>query len=799
MVWLPALEFTMPSFALRAGGFAFLCTAGGCGGSSSVRNQAPFRGDASTSIDSSVNAFGACFPGDAAVMPPALETDAAAAAGPYRWTSVTITAGGFVSGVVFSPAQRDLVYARTDIGGAYRYDATAGRWIPLLDWIGRDHSDWMGVESIAPDPLDPRKVYIAAGTYVTSGNGVILRSSDQGQTFQIGKPQIPMGGNNDGRSVGERLAIDPNRTSTLYFGSRTTGLWRSTDAAMTLTQVTSLPGLVSAGSGATAAAATTPNGVGIPFVLFDPTTCASGAQTTAYAAVAVPGASLYRSTDGGDTWAAVPGEPTGLLPSHAAISATGMLYVTYGGGTGINGDGPNNVTNGAVYRLDTRRGTWTNVTPVAPGTPPFGYAGVSVDATHPGSVVVSTIDRWGTDDVFRSTDSGATWSAVGIPKAMHDVSAAPWVTFHQASPNYTGWMGDVEIDPFRPDRILHITGQGIWASDDFTAVDSNQPTHWDFRSQGIEETAVLDLASPPSGPHLLSAVGDIGGFRHDDLGVSPAGGMSDNPRFASTDSIDYAEQNPNLVARVGRGGARTSPHGAYSTDGGTTWLPFPTTLPIANGSAGSIAISADGSTFVWDPPASTAAASPGGPRYSHDSGRTWTPSTGIGAVRPVIADRVNSMKFYAFDGAAGAVLASTDQAATFSQTAARVPGGGSGQLRATPGIEGDLWLVANGGLYHSTDGATTFAVVSTASGVFALGLGMAQPGQAYPALYLGGIVNQVDGIFRSDDQGASFTRIDDDRHRFGTATVIVGDPRVYGRVYIGTNGRGIFYGDLTSP
>ena len=79
-----------------------------------------------------------------------------------------------------------------------------------------------------------------------------------------------------------------------------------------------------------------------------------------------------------------------------------------------------------------------------------------------------------------------------------------------------------------------------------------------------------------------------------------------------------------------------------------------------------------------------------------------------------------------------------------------------------------------------------------------MGFGLAAPGGAYPAIYVVGTIGGVYGIFRSDDQAATWTRINDDRHQFGLLSVITGDPRIYGRVYLGTSGRGIKFGDVAS-
>ena len=149
----------------------------------------------------------------------------------YQWHNVAIGGGGFVSGLVFHPAEPGLLYARTDIGGAYRWSAADRRWQPLMDWMGVDDQGRFGVESLALDPSDPDRVYLAVGTYLheRGQTGAILRSRDRGVSFERTSLPFKLGGNEQGRGNGERLAVDPNDGRVLFFGSRGKGLWRSQD------------------------------------------------------------------------------------------------------------------------------------------------------------------------------------------------------------------------------------------------------------------------------------------------------------------------------------------------------------------------------------------------------------------------------------------------------------------------------------------------------------------------------------------------------------------------------------------
>ena len=131
-----------------------------------------------------------------------------------------------------------------------------------------------------------------------------------------------------------------------------------------------------------------------------------------------------------------------------------------------------------------------------------------------------------------------------------------------------------------------------------------------------------------------------------------------------------------------------------------------------------------------------------------------------------------------------------------TRNAIRIEGGsGWDRLYTTPGKEGDIWLTALNGLYHSTDTGKTFTRMEGVTELRGFGFGKAAPGSSDPALYLVGVANGQRGILRSDDWARTWTRVNDDQHQFGLIGQITGDPKLYGRVYVGTFGRGILYGD----
>lgn len=701
---------------------------------------------------------------------------------PYKWANVKVGAGGYAPNIVFSLIERDLAYLRTDMGGTYRWDAALRKWVPLQD--DNATSSYMGIESIAPDPVDPDVVYMAAG--MSAGQpAAIMRSGDRGATWRIVPVPFAMGGNEPGRGLGERLAVDPNDPRRLFFGSRHDGLWQSDDAGMTWTKVATFPhpGLGKPARG-------TSHG-GVSFVAIDANSGRAGkGSRRIWVGIADPNLpALYRSEDGGTTW--VPVATPKLLAAKAAIDARGILWVGYSSGIG-----PSDARTGAVWRYEPG-GAGRDVTPpawLASGSE-GGFLGVAVARSVDGIAAVTTIDRYRAgDSLWITRDDGRTWDDVG-GRSRRDVSATPFLGHEGRGADFGHWISGLAIDPFDPARVAYTTGATVYSTD---GLRSKGVVNWAPWTDGIEQTAIITLISPTRGPRLVSGFGDLAGFVHDDLRTSPRPSFV-NPYLSNTNTLDYAGLAPNVIVRSGSLYADRPREAslALSNDGGRSWRPLqvpavgqPPTRDDLIGEA-AVTVSADGRTIV----AATVL-----PQVTRNEGRTWQPVRGLPGRTRAVADKVDPRTFYAVDVANGRLLVSRDAAASFEPVAGAGlpaelrPAGRQGReaqsaLLVTPVRSRELWLQAGSALYHSVNGGGSFVRANGALAVELFGLGK-------DAVFAVGTFGTTRGIWRSTDDGRSWVRIDDDAHRWGGRyRVISGDPQRTGRVYLGTDGRGLFYGD----
>jgi xyloglucan-specific exo-beta-1,4-glucanase len=672
--------------------------------------------------------------------------------------------GGFVTGVITHKTSGDI-YCRTDVGGAYRWDAANSKWIQLLDWISESQSGYSGVESIALDPQNANNIYMLCGLdYSNGGATAILKSTDKGNTFTVivVTSKFKAHGNGMGRSNGERLAVDPNNSNILFCGTRRNGLWKSIDGGLTWNL---------AWNGVT----TTLNDNGICFVVFNPSgSIVSGATQAIYIGISrIGSANIYKSTNGGSTFTAI-SATTAYMPHRAALAGTTM-YVAHS-----DSAGPWNTSNtGRIYKLNTSTGTWTNVTPNANN---YSYGGISVDPSNVNRVVASTINMysnnqygttWG-DFVYLSTNGGSTWTLKNGNNSTLNKNGIGWVN------GQLHWAGCIEFTPGNTAEARAVSGNGVFTCSN---IDATNPS-WKFDVKDLEETGLTDGISIPGGP-VLSTFGDVTGFVHNSMTSYPA--QTHLPADGSNWSIACATANTNKIVRVG------SSKIFYSINQGATW----TATSTNKGSMGKVAISADGGNILHCPDQSSIT------WYTTNNGGSWTSVSGVSVSNAIpVADQVNSNYFYIHNLSSGQMFVSSNKGVSFS--AAGNPGATSTPwvqtyIRTVPGYEGHIWVPRIGnGLKYSTDHGATYTTVSNVTYCSAVGIGKTDVSATYPTVFIWGTVGGVRGLFMSTDKGGNWSRINDNAHQFGGTTIIFGDLNVFGRVYMaGNSGRGMIYWDKT--
>ena len=734
--------------------------------------------------------------GSSAAPDPAREVERGNLDLAYQWSQGRIGGAGWVTGLATSSGGGGRIYARTDVGGAYRWYGDSQEWKQMIraDRVpGALGSDYV-VESIAVSHSDPDTVYLATGDDAPPGNGELSRtgwilvSRDGGASWVRSRRPFHISGNGAFRQRSERLAVSPTDPNLVLFGSRREGLWRSSDGGLNWEQVpeSEVPAGVQRSEEASP---------GISFVSFDP-------EDASVAYAGVSGDSVYRSSNGGQSWTSVGPQLAEEFGAFEGTVVDGLLFVSMNGLDGA--------AVGSLQRYDPERGRWSDITPESDRT----EWSVAVQPTQPDHLIA--MDSSGSNgSVWRSTNGGRTWTQPEISTRSPDIG---WI---DASDIFT-WLsvGRVLFDPVDPDQIWFAEGMGVWTA---RSVFSGDQLELVVTSRGIEESIVSDLlAVGTSSP--VSAIADRQGFLHENLDQYPRLPLVDDT-FAGGTDVDYSGGDPTVVAWVGAEYQRywddkRESRGAISRDGGASFSRFENLSPQQFG--GNIAVSAgDADNLVWQPSYYLSAweytDKPKSTFVTTDGGINWTELPDVGGYRryhrlmwwftrtALAADRFEPHTFYLYDDEQH-FLRSTDGGMNWEERPFSPPCTEAnechifGEIAGSPTEPGELWASAGtAGLFHSGDaGATPWIRSPGIESVVAYGFGAAveQSGPAVIYLYGRQTGDQANGYFRSIDDGLTWELIG--RHPLGNylnVTSITGDLRIPGRVYVGTSGGGFLYGD----
>jgi len=379
------------------------------------------------------------------------------------------------------------------VGAARSADSTSPRPAATVQTVGRwsvPSGPSSGAGSVVVDPQNSANVYAVGG-------GRVFRSTNGGRSWTGGlqlDPRIDV------------LAVDPQRPSILYAGAGA-GVFKSVDAGRSW---------VPSGLGQTPRQPGGPKGEGNVFSLVvDPTD-----SSVVYAVAGTAAASfskVNKSVDGGRTWRTLPASPRPVSALTIDPANPQVLFAAVEGAwTDRKGHSSIAMTSdgGATWRTVLSHDGYLWAIAVDPASPATVYAvgdagvlvsaddgrtwrsagtapadnlgALAVDPRDPGTLYVSAWKK----GVFRTTDGGRTWSALGAT-----LSGPP-----------------ITVDPQTPSTLyLGTTSDGI-----VKTVDGGKT--WRPADSGIAASEVLSTATDPRVARIVYAGTYRGLFRSGDRG-----------------------------------------------------------------------------------------------------------------------------------------------------------------------------------------------------------------------------------------------------------------------------------------
>lgn len=758
---------------------------------------------------------------------------------PYIYRNAPIPGGGYVTGFLYHPKVPGILYCRTDIGGAYRYEPLHGCWKSLIDHVtGEDIAETFPI-ALAVDPEDDQRLYIMSGI-TERGFGVLSISYDRGQHFTYRTIPTPVHGNLSGRGTGYRLVVDPTDSNTLYFASQLGGLWKTTDLGESWQHLPLAEDYTT-------------------FIWVSPDAQTLVAGTAGYTTRpddSLRGHSLYVSYDAGATFEPLPmpenvivsdSKMNGLVASrydydgkylYVTMNSTGRWnYIVPLGYSCDTGD----VIGGRVVRYCFENGKITHfedITPEGDSWLNYGFGGICSCPALPGLLACTTLcrEKERPEAVYISRDRGNTWqiSLEGLETGGIHFRTSYMKPQFNGGVSLLHWLSDVKIDPFDPNRLWFNSGTGVFTTE---ALLSNAPAYHD-QCDGIEETVHLNVYGPVSGEvQLVDIVGDLGGFAFRDLNVPCDNSFADGDgnRYITCINADLSDTNSDLAVITARGNWKGKTKGGLirTEDNFRSFrrLPMPFYLggkiqeqlrfiEQPNVNAGWVAMSPDGQNIVWSI-ADIIRLPVGLVIVSRDGGETFEqvrifdlqgkPVT-EGCMK-VFSDRVRSDLFYGF-GDLGQTYISTDGGKTYYQKPSSLPQADFGlidcanktEVRGSAGESGLFYMaLGSEGLWKyrydpNTDTVTCTRLTAEADTCLRAGLGVGRHGGDYvsepKAIYLCGRIGGEYGFYRTCDEGETFLRLNRADQMFGDINSIDGDKRVFGRFFLATGSRGVLYGEM---
>jgi hypothetical protein len=626
---------------------------------------------------------------------------------------------GRATSLAINPTNPLIMYLGTAAGGVWETTDGGNTWAATTDTQAS-----LAIGAMAIDPNTPTTIYAGTGEADYSvddyyGQG-LLKSTDGGNTWTLISAPFVSGGS---AAPFAQIAIQPGNSSVLLAATES-GLYRSADAGMTWTN--ELPSYASS-------------------VIFDPsnTNTAYAGLNGYYSSFSYSGltAAIYKSADGGMTWAPLTGGVGSPLPAWNTVIRTALTLDS--GGNLLAGTAPSSFGTGTLYKSSDGGNTWAALTAPGdgldyyrdwivsvPGSPTTLYTGgVNLHQSLDGGVTWTTPSS--SPPLWADTHAG-TFSPDGTRMYLMDDGGLYVTTTSPAAGNPTliSLNNGIASMTFYPGFGINSGGATIVGSQDHGTQIGTAGSRWSFTGGGFVcgdgGPVVLDAAGVVAYAHcqgsglaywMSSATGGaaVTNAPYPYGWVAAQTGITTSDRASWVPPIATDPSNVNVLY--------TGTYRVYqSTNGAQQWALISPDL------------TQDTSSYTFNPPAlNTIAVAPTDENTVYAGaddgtmsvttnalsgvGATWTTLTGLPnrSISKILVAPDSAQDVYvAMSGfGSGHIFHSTNGGTTWTDLSGNLPDTPMDSIALDPTLANTIYLASDTGVYVTSNGGTSWEVLGT--------------------------------------------------------------------------------------